>query len=544
MPQGKMLGGSSALNLQALIAPSKSDFDGWSKLGNAGWNWETMAPYLRRFYTLTEPAHDTSQDLGLDWIGKHSQGDSGPVQASFPETKHNAFSKAWVESFKNLGFPMTADPFSGSFTGGYNNPITVDAVTKERSYATTAYYVPARGRSNLHVLTNSVVQKVELNKTSAGVIAEGVSFIHKGENQRVKARKEIILAAGAFQSPKLLELSGIGRAELLQSHNIPALIDNPFVGENLQDHLLVGISFEAEEGVQTADDLLRRDPTAVKGAMTAYQTSKTGPFCSAGVTSFAFVPVSEFCSKAGRENLSRLLEQDSLNQAAVSKHPADQIRKELVHHVLKNPEEASAAIFSFSAQINKGRDSELISITEGMLSGNFITLIVALLHPRSTGNAHVASSDPVKPPIIDPKYLSHPLDLEILARHLCYLETVAETQPLASLLKRGGRRQAAGAYATNLDAAKEYIRRAAVSNWHATGTCSMLPKEKGGVVNERLVVHGTKNLRVIDASVMPMVPQCNTQSCVYAIAERGADIIKAEFGMKSGGTRGGGVGGR
>ena len=120
-----------------------------------------------------------------------------------------------------------------------------------------------------------------------------------------------------------------------------------------------------------------------------------------------------------------------------------------------------------------------------MLPGNFITLAVALLHPRSTGNVHIASSDPAQPPVINPNYLTHPLDLEILARHLCYLETVAESQPLASLLKKGGRRQAAGAYVKDLDAAKEHIRMGAVSNSHPTGTCSKMPREKGAVVNER-----------------------------------------------------------
>jgi choline dehydrogenase-like flavoprotein len=107
MPQGRALGGPRALNLQALIAPSKSDLDGWGNLGNDDWSCET---YLRRFYTLSEPAKDTRQVLGLDWIDKHSKGGLGPVQASFPDGKQNAFPKAWVESFKALGFPMTGDP--------------------------------------------------------------------------------------------------------------------------------------------------------------------------------------------------------------------------------------------------------------------------------------------------------------------------------------------------------------------------------------------------------------------------------------------------
>lgn len=518
------MGGSSALNLQALIAPSKSDIDGWGKLGNAGWSWETVEPYLRRFYTLSEPAEDRRQALGLDWIGEHSRGDAGPIQASFPEKLQDDFSKAWVESFKALGLSMTGDPFSKRFTGGFNNPLTIDSATKQRSYSASAYYVPARERPNLHVVTGSLVQKLEFEKEQDEFIASGVSFIHDGKITKVKARKEVILAAGVYQSPKLLELSGIGSARLLESHQIPVLIGNPFVGENLQDHLLAGVSFEAEEGVHTADNLLRRDPTVVQAAMAAYQTNKTGPLCSAGVTSFAFIPLAEFLSTDSQETLAQLLEKDDQNQA----HPADQIRKELVHHVLQTSDEASGAVFSFLTQTNTGRDLELRPLTANILPGNFITLAVTLLHPRSTGNVHITSSDSTKPPAIDPKYLSHPLDLEILARHLRYLETVAETQPLASLLKKDGRRQAPGAYVKHLEAAKEHVRMGAVSNWHAVGTCSMMPREKGGVVNERLIVHGTKNLRVVDASIMPMVPQANTQSSVYAIAERAADFIKSD----------------
>jgi choline dehydrogenase-like flavoprotein len=496
-----------------------------------------MAPYLRKFFTLREPANDTCQALGLDWIDDDSRGHAGPIQASFPEGLQDSFPRAWVENFKALGFPMTGDPFSGTFTGGFNNPITVDSATRERSYAAAAYFVPARGRPNLHVLTGSVVHKLDLKKGQDEVIACGVRFIHDGKTYAVKARKEVILAAGVFQSPKLLELSGIGSAKLLQSHGIPVLIDNPFVGENLQDHLVTGVSFEAKEGVQTADDLLRQDPAAVQDAMTAYQTSKAGPFCSAGVTSYAFIPLAEFLSSDRQETLAELLEQDGQSQA-VPEHPADRLRKELVHHVLKTPEEAAAAIFSFSAQTTAGRDMEPMTLTANLLPGNFITLAVVLLHPRSTGNVHIMSSDPAQAPAIDPKYLSHPLDLEILARHVRYLETVAETPPLAFLLKQDGRRQAAGAYVKDLEAAKEHVRLGAVSNWHATGTCSMLPRGEGGVVNERLIVYGTRNLRVVDASIMPMVPQSNTQSSVYAIAERAADFIKVDHSGGSDGNAG------
>jgi choline dehydrogenase-like flavoprotein len=530
--QGRVLGGSSAINLQALIAPSKSDIDNWEKLGNSGWNWGILAPYYKKFYTLTAPSIEACDHLGIDWIGKDIQGLSGPVQASFTGVVEDPLSKAWIDTFRHLGYPLTGDPFSGKFTGAYSSPSTVNGTTKERSYAATAYYVPASGRPNLHLLNGSLVERIALEDVDNITIASGVQFIHKGERRIVKASKEVILAAGVFQSPKLLELSGIGATSVLQLCNITVRISNPFVGENLQDHVLTGVSFELKEGVHTADDLLRQNPDAIQAAMTAYQTSKTGPLCSGGVNSFAFMPVVEFLEGDGKANLQELLG-THVQAITTSEHPAQELRNQLMQSLLEDPDEGSAAFFTFTAQTNLGNSLELKPLTTDLQPGNYLTLAVALLHPFSTGNVHIMSKDPTHPPTIDPKYLSHPLDLEIFARHVRYLETIAETKPLASFLKPNGRRNAPGAYVKDLDSAKEYARLASVTNYHCVGTCSMLPPDKGGVVSERLVVYGTKNLRVVDASIMPIIPQANTQSTVYAVAERAADLIKMDHALKA-----------
>jgi choline dehydrogenase-like flavoprotein len=466
--------------------------------------------------------------LGIDWIDKDIQGLSGPVQASFTGVVEDPLSKAWVDTFRHLGYPLTGDPFSGKVTGAYSSPSTVNGATKERSYAATAYYVPASGRPNLHLLNGSLVERIALEDVDNIIIASGVQFIHKGERRMVKARKEVILAAGVFQSPKLLELSGIGATSVLQSCDTPVRINNPFVGENLQDHVLTGVSFELKEGVQTADDLLRQNPDAIQAAMTAYQTSKTGPLCSGGVSLFAFMPVVEFLEGDGQANLQELLE-THVQPLTTSEHPAQELRNQLTQSLLQDPDEASAAFFTFTAQINLGNSLELKPLTADLQPGNYLTLAVALLHPFSTGNAHITSSSPTHAPTINPKYLSHPLDLEIFARHIRYLETIATTEPLTSFLQPNGRRNAPSAHVRDLDSAREYARLAAVTNYHCVGTCSMLPPDRGGVVDERLVVYGTKNLRVVDASIMPIIPQANTQSTVYAVAERAADLIKMDY---------------
>lgn len=162
--------------------------------------------------------------------------------------------------------------------------------------------------------------------------------------------------------------------------------------------------------------------------------------------------------------------------------------------------------------------------------GNFLTICAALLFPLSRGSSHITSPNAADKPAIDPKYLSHPLDLEVIARLLRYIDTIVKTEPLAKLLKPGGRRShGAPTDLTDLDQAKAYSKKAALSCWHPTSTCAMLPREKGGVVDPQLLVYGTQGLRVVDSSVIPLATRGNGQTTVYAVAERAADLIKASL---------------
>ncbi|KAL9118484.1 MAG: hypothetical protein Q9187_004966, partial [Circinaria calcarea] len=175
---------------------------------------------------------------------------------------------------------------------------------------------------------------------------------------------------------------------------------------------------------------------------------------------------------------------------------------------------------------------ESFRLVQTLLPGNFYTVAVSLMHPLSRGYSHITSSDPNAKPAVNPNYLVHPLDLEIFARHVRFIGTIVRTEPLKSLFKPGGLvNRAAPKDLQDLDAIKEYIKDTGLSSWHPTSTCAMLPREAGGVVDHNLVVHQTKNLRVIDASVMPITPRGNPQSSVYAIAERAADFIKMDYAI-------------
>ncbi|KAL9014419.1 MAG: hypothetical protein Q9173_000940 [Seirophora scorigena] len=525
--RGKVVGGSSAINALALIYPPKSSIDAWERLGNQGWNWDSMAPYYRKFHTFNRPSEETAEALGTGYIDEEIQGKSGPIQSSFPEF-HGPLGKAWPRTFKNLDFSLTSDPLSGQATGGFSYLSTVDPRTWERSHAGSAYYTPIKARPNLCLLTETQVQKIILEKQSpTGVIAKGVSLLDHGGRSQIKvAKREVIVCAGAIHSPQLLELSGIGSSRLLRSNGIGVFIDNPYVGENFQDHPMTGMSCEVIDGLPTIDMI--RDPQVIQGATEAYQTSRQGPL-TAGFHSVASLPVVEFLTEEGRTELGKLL--DEYLQPAVepaANPPSLPTQYAILRSLLESPSEGSIIIGMGASQMHfeKALQKDIYAITE---PENYVSFLVALAQPFSRGSVHITSASISDAPEIDPRYLSHPLDIEILARHMQYIPKIAATEPLASLLKSGGRRLPEGIDLRSLDSAKEHCKRNLITNNHPCGTCAMMPVEDGGVVDSRLRVHGVKGLRVVDASVFPMIPRGNIQSSVYAVAEKASDLIMEDW---------------
>ncbi|KAI9794884.1 MAG: hypothetical protein M1816_003013 [Peltula sp. TS41687] len=517
-PQGKMLGGSSALNGQAFIAPSQAGIDAWAKLGNPSWTWASLLPYYKKFYTLHLPDQPTRDHLGLDWIDESVRGTTGPIQASFPGVIQNPIAKAWVDTFKTLQYNTTGDPFSGKSVGGYSNAAAIDPKTQTRSYSATQYGVPASKRPNVHIVTDATVRRILFqDESSSAVTASGVEVMVGEKMQTIQASKEVILCAGVFHTPKLLELSGIGNKSLLEQFGIPVVIDNPGVGENMQDHLMTGVSFEVVEGVPTGDPLMRQEPDAIQAAMQMYAEHKAGPMCVGGVASSAFMPLMD--STQQQELMDTHLPLDDANDNTDS-------YQHLIRSIIASPDEASSTVFMFLAQANLHEQGKSF-IGQQLQAGNFASLGCMQSHPFSRGRTHISSRSFADPPTIDPRYFSHPLDLEIMARHLQSIETIRATEPLARFFKPDGKRNHPDAWhVRDLDAAKKYLRDTALTSYHNCGTAAMLPREKGGVVDERLVVHGTTNLRIVDASVFPLIPRANPMSTVYAVAEKAADIIK------------------
>lgn len=227
------MGGSSTINMGMVIYPSRSGLNAWEGLGNPGWGWEGLSPYIRKFHTAAPPSEASQQTLKQILYEQKDVGDKGPVKISFGD-QYMPYYSAWMESFKALGYPQTEDPINGAGTGPFVSPSAVDPATHTRSHSASAYLgKDVRSRPNLRVVTGAQVERIVLEKPSDEAIATGVSF-SKGQEQFVlSVKKEVILAAGATQTPKILELSGIGDEKILESHGIPTVVNNPSVGEKI-----------------------------------------------------------------------------------------------------------------------------------------------------------------------------------------------------------------------------------------------------------------------------------------------------------------------
>ncbi|KAK0102249.1 hypothetical protein ONS95_005872 [Cadophora gregata] len=526
LPQqrGKVLGGSSSIFQMQMVYTSAPAFDAWEKLGNPGWNWEAMLPYLRKFHTHhnPSPAEAANEILSIASHDDALESSEGPVQTSFSETSD--VDKAWYESWGKI---MRDLKYEGKDIGGLAHPASIDPKTRTRSSATSAYYAAdVSSRTNLRVVTDALVSKIVLERKDEEVIATGVQFVSKsGKAIIVKAKREVILSAGTMKSPQILELSGIGDTKLLDQHGIETFVHNPNVGESLQDHLIVSVSFEAEDGVQTGE-VMMRDPSVMPALMAMYQKDHSGPLAH------NFVPIAQFrlpetFAPNGHEYIPSLLQK--ISPKPTSEH--QQLRDKITADLLSS---ATMQQMLSKMQFNISAGSKLADMVKGDVEGNYISFMSVLNHPFSRGNIHIASSSPTDDPLIDPKYLSHPMDIELHARHVQFLSTLTCTPPLSQYLKRNGRRIPAHAFADgkqemDLETAKKVVREHSISNYHPAGTCGMGPREKGGVVDAELKVYGVRGLRVVDASVFPIMPRGNIITSVYAVAERAADMIKAEW---------------
>ncbi|KAK5118867.1 hypothetical protein LTR62_000076 [Meristemomyces frigidus] len=494
--RGKQLGGSSAINYLAYTYAAQWDIDNWGSLGNAGWSWDELAPYYAKSEILTVPGSQAATDLDTSYLKPQIHGMSGPIHNGFPDEYEDGLALAGYTLLANLNL--------------HNNT---------RSYSATAYLNPIKSRPNFKVYTNAPITKVNLDTHNPVPVASGASFSINRTEYSINE-----LSGGSFGSPHILELSGVGDKSLLSPLGMYTVVDNANVGENLQDHVYMPLGYEVVPGIFILDDLANE--TIFNAAYDQYVANHTsyltlvalgGAFLSApqvlsNVTEQAtFVQEinTTVCQNPGSTDLTqeqfKLILQDFL------------AGKEITQHM------------NFASGTNPESANDTTKIFVSPNPGNFFTLLGVLEHPFSRGTVHINSSGPSAYSVIDPHYLEHPVDIKILSKIALHIQnTLVQTKPLSDL--RVGNVTVLQPVYNKLteENVEDEIRRLLQSEYHPAGTCAMLPRERGGVVDERFNVYGVQGLRVVDASIFRLQPRASLQTLVCAIAGQAADFIKQD----------------
>ncbi|EUC63655.1 glucose oxidase [Rhizoctonia solani AG-3 Rhs1AP] len=510
MPRGKALGGTSAINSMVLDRASKIEYDAWEKLGNPGWNWNSLLPYMKAAerFTAVDPFRVNS--TGANDIFP-SQGTNGTVTASF-NIWYSDVIPPYREAMANRGVPINFDPDSGDPFGLYNSATAVNRTTGTRSYAANTYFAYNSARANFVVLTGAQATKIEFKdsttrKPNGKLTATGVSFVYNSITYTVKVKKEVILSAGTFQTPQLLELSGIGNANILRQNGITPLVDLPGVGENLQDHLLVPTTYELKPGMTTLD-ILRNDANYAEAAQAQYPATHDGIY-SYSTSTLSFINLDYIATSDELSNmLARLDGEVTTDKASALQKAQYEIQKDWLRKRVGDIEVALTTGYGGTGTPESNT--------------SYISIRAAIQHPFSRGNVHINSSNPLAAPQINPNYLSKSIDREILVQSLKFALEVSQTEPLASLVAA---REGPAPEITSDEAYNEYVKANARPTFHPIGTATLAPRAIGGVVDTSLKVYGTSNIRVADASIIPIHIGTHISRTVYGIGERLAVMI-------------------
>ena len=451
-PRGKTLGGSSSINGLVYVRGQREDYDHWAALGNPGWGYDDLLPYFIR-------------SEGNQRGASRFHGGTGPLKVSDIGAKHELI-EAFIGGAGECGVPRT-DDFNGARQegAGYYQLTTWGGW---RCSTAKGYLKPARGRTNLSVETEAQATQVLIEHGRA----VGVRYRQGGAMKTVRCRAEVLLAAGALQSPQLLQLSGIGPAALLGKHGIPVVRDLAGVGENLQDHLQIRLIFECSKPITTNDALNSWMGQARLGLQ--WLLTRSGP-------------------------LAIGINQGGCFMRALPEAATPDIQ---FHVATLSADMAGGKVHPFSG----------------------FTFSVCQLRPQARGHVRIRSTDPFEPPEMQPNYLSTELDRRTTVAGVKAARAIAAAPAMRPLVKREVK---PGPDAADDAALLEYCRNNGATIFHPSGTCKM-GDDPMAVVDARLRVHGVGGLRVVDGAVMPTLMSGNTNAPIVAIAEKAVDMMRED----------------
>jgi choline dehydrogenase len=457
VPRGKTLGGSSSVNGMLYVRGNRLDYDTWDRLGNRGWSYAEVLPYFNKSENF-EQARDATR------------GRNGMLNVA-QMRERNELMDAVIEAAGDGGFLRNMDYNSGDQEGfGY---FQVNQKNGERWSSARAFLEPAKERPNLTVLTEATTTRLLLD----GKRAVGVVYTRGFATVEVHCNREVILAAGAVKSPHILELSGIGQADLLRSLGIPVHHDLPGVGENYRDHYAPRMNWRVKQPI-TLNELSRGLPLVRE--VIKYYTQRKGILTNAPGMVYGFVKTSP---------------------------------------ELQEPD----VQYCFTPASYAPGTARVLDREPGM------TLTLYQCRPQSKGAIHARSSDPMAAPRIRPNFLAEEVDRQVLVKGMKIGDAIMANRLMDKYLAY--RMNPSGSIASD-DEWLDFARQNGQTTFHVVGTCKM-GSDRLAVVDDQLRVHGVTGLRVIDASIMPTMVSGNTNAAVVMIAEKGADMIKASWGLAS-----------
>ena len=451
-PRGKTLGGSSSINGLIYIRGQREDYDHWAALGNKGWGFDDVLPYFIK-------------SEGNQRGASRYHGGDGPLKVSDIGAR-NPLIDAFIAGAKQIGVPSTDD-----FNGATQEGAGYFQLTTDKGWRVStakAYLDPARARSNLRIETEAFVAAIEIQ----GKRAIGVRWRQGGTMHSARARAEVLLSAGAIQSPQLLQLSGIGPAELLAGRGVAVVHELPGVGDNLQDHLQIRVIGESTE--PTTNDDLNSWLGQVKLGW-QWLAHRAGPLAV------------------------------GINQGGCFMRAL--------------PDEAKTPDIQF----------HVATLSADMAGGKVhpfsgFTMSTCQLRPESRGHVRIRSTDPFEPPEMQPNYLATDLDRRTTVAGLKAARSIAATPAMSRLVRREVK---PGPETASDEQILDFCRDNGATIFHPSGTCKM-GNDAMAVVDDRLRVRGIEGLRVVDGSVMPTLVSGNTNAPVVMMAEKAADMIRQD----------------
>lgn len=460
VPRGKTLGGSSSTNAMAYVRGNRADYDHWSTLGNEGWSYDEVLPFFQK---SEYNQHPSQVDEGF-------HGTQGELSVTFNEHFQSPYIEPFIQAGANWGLPKFSDYNGKSQKGVGKFQFTIKDGARHSS--ASAFLKPVMNRTNLTVKTDTQVEKLEIkNQKVVGVwIAK-----QAGSSELIAATKEVVLSAGAIDSPRILLRSGIGAKEALGPHGIASILELAGVGQNLQDHLFYSVSSKA----------------SIKGGLNPV----IGP---------------------GRQ-LSELIKYVFGKKGALSIGPLEAV----AFFNLKDPSRSDCDFqFHFAPlHIGKGYDYDVYDLSTYPRTDGY-TILPSLLHPKSRGYVGLKSKDAFADPLIQPNFLSEEEDLNDLIKG----GKIAYEWMQDPVFDHCRKEMVAPLDVSSDDAWAMHIRKSVETIYHPVGTCKM-GNDEMAVVDKDLKVHGIDGLRVADASIMPTIMTGNTNAPCYMIAEKAAEMM-------------------